>query len=150
MKKRTLVLFLVSVISIGTCFAQKNTSPSIETFEFGEPEHLLDGYSLNLQYQSGDAIHLEFYEGMGKYQWITGRNKGKGDQDIPYRSRKIGDDLYLLNWHETDKKDYLTVVFDFKNMVVYNSIIIGYENNPERPQKTVFLGGIIDHLKKSK
>ena len=149
MKKRTLVLFLVSVISIGTCFAQKTTSPGVEKYQFGEPEHLLDGYSLNFQYQTGSAIHLEFYDGKGKYEWITGPGKGNGNKDIPYRSRKIGDDVYLMNWHETGLKDYLTLVFDFKNMVVYSSVIIGYENNPDRPKRTAFDGGIIDHLKRS-
>lgn len=149
MKKRILVILSISVLSIGYCFAQNSSSSDIVKYQFGEPEHLLDGYSLNYQYQNGKAIHMEFYDGKGKYEWITGPGKGKGNQNIPYRCRKIGDDLYLLNWHETELKDYLTLVFDFKNMVVYSSIIIGYENNPERPKRTTFEGGIIDHLKRS-
>lgn len=147
-KKRFLVLLLISVMGIGTSFAQNTTSPGVEKYQFGEPEHLLDGYSFNYQYQTGNAIHMEFYDGKGKYEWVTGPGKGKGNQDIPYRSRKIGDDLYLINWHETGLKDYLTLVFDFKNMTVYSSVIIGYENNPERPTRTAFDGGIIDHLQR--
>jgi hypothetical protein len=147
-KKRFLGLLLVSVMVIGTGFAQNTTLPGIEKYQFGEPEHLLDGYSFNYQYQTGKAIHMEFYDGLGKYEWITGPGKGNGNQDIPYRSRKIGDDLYLINWHETGLKDYLTLVFDFKNMTVYSSVIIGYENNPDRPRRTAFEGGIIDHLKR--
>ena len=75
---------------------------------------------------------MEFYEGKGKYEWITGPGKGNGKQDIPSRCRKIGDDMYLLNWYEIGLKDYLTLVFDFKYRVVYSSLIIGYENNPRR------------------
>lgn len=146
MKKLILVLFLVSVMGFGASFAQSITSPDTGKYQFGEPEHLLDGYSLNYQYQNGKAIHMEFYDGKGKYEWITGPGKGNGNQDIPYRSRKIGDDLYVLNWHETGLKDYLTLVFDFRNMTVYSSIIIGYENNPDRPRRTTFDAGIIDHL----
>jgi hypothetical protein len=148
MKKITLALFWISVISIGTCFAQNVTSTDTVKYQFGEPEHLLDGYSFNYQYQTGNAIHMEFYEGKGKYEWITGPRNGNGNKDIPYRCRRIGDDLYLMNWHETGLKDYLTLVFDFKNRVVYSSVIIGYENNPDRPRKTAFDGGIIDHLKR--
>ncbi len=149
MKKRFLVLFLVSVMSIGTGFAQDSTSPQDEKFQFGEPEHLLDGYSFNYQYGNGKAIHMDFADGKAKYEWINGPRKGKGNEDIPYRSRKIGDDLYLVNWHETGIKDYLTLVLDFKHMTVYSSIIIGYENNPERPRRTTFDSGIIDHLKRA-
>ncbi|MGQ1788486.1 MoaF-related domain-containing protein [Saccharicrinis sp. GN24d3] len=148
MKNRILILLLVSGIGIGTSFAQNKTSPDVEKYQFGEPEHLLDGYSMNFQYQTGNAIHIEFYDGKGKYEWITGPGKGNGNKDIQYRCRKIGDDLYLMNWHETGLKDYLTLVFNFKNMTVYSSVIIGYENNPDRPRRTAFDGGIIDHLKR--
>ncbi|WP_430937340.1 MoaF-related domain-containing protein [Saccharicrinis sp. 156] len=148
MKNRILMLILVSVIGIGTSFAQNTTSPDVEKYQFGETEHLLDGYSMNFQYQTGNAIHIEFYDGKGNYEWITGPGKGNGNKDIQYRCRKIGDDLYLVNWHETGLKDYLTLVFNFKNMTVYSSVIIGYANNPDRPRRTAFDGGIIDHLKR--
>ncbi|MCM4158251.1 hypothetical protein, partial [Gramella sp. AN32] len=116
-------------------------------FQFGQPEHFLDGYSLNFQYQDGTALHMEFYNGKAKYEWVAGPATGNGNTDIPYRSRKIGNELYLINWQETDKKDYLTLVFDFEKMLMHSSIIVGYENKPERPLKTVFKSGIIDHLK---
>ena len=47
-----------------------------------------------------------------------------------------------------EKKDYLTIVFDFDKMIIHSSIIIGYENKLERTLKTVFSVGVIDHLKK--
>ncbi|MCG1036690.1 MoaF-related domain-containing protein [Polaribacter sargassicola] len=104
---------------------------------------------MNFQYQNGTAIHMEFNEGKAEYEWIAGPAKGNGNSDISYRSRKIGENLYLINWHETGIKDYLTIVFDFDKMIVHSSIIIGYENKPERTLKTVFRSGIIDHLNKS-
>ncbi|KAA5827646.1 hypothetical protein FPF71_02055 [Algibacter amylolyticus] len=140
------LITLISLITFGLGFAQSKTTET-NTFEFGTAEHLLDGYSLNFQYQDGKAIHMEFNNGEAEYKWILGPGKGRGNKDIPYRSRKIGDQLYIVNWHETGIKDYLTIVFDFEKMVVHSSIIIGYENKPERPLKTVFLTGVIDHLK---
>ena len=147
MKKRIIVLSLFFVMSMGISFAQKTSLSEIEKYQFEQPEHLLDGYSFNYQYVNGMAIHMDFYDGKAKYEWITGARKGKGNKDIAYRCRKIGDDLYLMNWHETGIKDYLTLVLNFKNMTVYSSIIIGYENNPDRPRRTTFDSGIIDHLK---
>lgn len=149
MKKGFLLFLLVFGMGVGSSFAQESVAKSVEKYQFGEPEHLLDGYSYNYQYQNGKAIHMEFYDGKAKYEWINGPRKGKGNKDIPYRCRKIGDDVYLVNWHETGIKDYLTLVLDFKHMTVYSSIIIGYENNPDRPRRTTFDAGIIDHLKRA-
>ncbi|WP_246900255.1 MoaF C-terminal domain-containing protein [Arenibacter sp. F20364] len=149
LSKTKLVTFIcLAIFSIGPNFGQSTTMEE-NKFQFGEPEHFLDGYSLNFQYQNGTAIHMDFNDGIAQYEWVAGPAKGNGNADIPYRSRKIGDNLYLINWHETEINDYLTIVFDFEKMMVHSSIIIGYANKPERTLKTVFRSGIIDHLKKS-
>lgn len=145
-KTKWAALICLTVLGVGLTQAQGKTTEE-NKFQFGEPEHYLDGYSLNFQYQNGTAIHMEFRDGQAQYEWLAGPAKGNGNSDIPYRSRKIGDKLYLVNWHETGIKDYLTIVFDFEKMIVHSSIIIGYENRPERTLRTVFRSGIIDHLK---
>ena len=145
MKSKLATFICLSIFNLTFIAAQSNTSEE-NNFQFGQPEHFLDGYSMNFQYQDGTAVHIEFYNGKAKYEWVAGPRKGNGNQDIPYRSRKIGNELYLMNWHETDIKDYLTLVFDFEKMLVHNSVIIGYENKPVRTLKTVFKSGIIDHL----
>lgn len=144
MKLKLITFFSLVTFCLG--FSQTKTTEA-NKFQFGEDEHFLDGYALNFQYQDGKAIHMEFHKGKAKYEWIAGPAKGRGNEDIPYRSTKMDDNLYLINWHETGIKDYLTIVFDFDKMIVHSSIIIGYENKPERPLKTVFKSGIIDHLK---
>ncbi|WP_111710006.1 MoaF-related domain-containing protein [Lutibacter citreus] len=148
MKTKLITLICLTLFTVGLSFAQNITAEE-NNFQFGQPEHLLDGYSLNFQYQNGTALHMEFNNGKAKYQWIAGQRKGNGNEDIPYRSSKIGDNLYLVNWHEVGLKDYLTIVFDFDKMTMHSSIIVGYENKPERTLKTVFLRGVIDHLKKT-
>ncbi|WP_339709354.1 MoaF C-terminal domain-containing protein [uncultured Kriegella sp.] len=146
MKTKLAAFICLVLFSVGHSFGQSSTTEE-NKFQFGEPEHFLDGYTLNFQYQNATAIHMEFNDGLAKYEWVAGPAKGNGNQDIPYRSLKIGENLYLVNWHETGIKDYLTIVFDFEKMIVHSSIIIGYENKPERTLKTVFRSGIIDHLK---
>lgn len=146
MKTKLITLICLVVFGVGHSLAQTQTANN--KFQFGKTEHFLDGYSLNFQYQDSKAIHMEFYEGKAKYEWVAGPGKGNGNTDIPYRSRKIGKNLYLVNWHEKGIKDYLTIIFDFEKMILHSSIIIGYENKPERKLKTVFQSGIIDHLLK--
>lgn len=148
MKAKFITLICLTLFSIGLSYSQSEISEA-NKFQFGEAEHFIDGYSLNFQYQNGTAIHMEFNNGKAKYEWVAGPAIGNGNQDIPYLSRKIGNSLYLINWHEIDKKDYLTIIFDFEKMLVHSSIIVGYENKPERTLKTAFSSGIIDHLQKN-
>ncbi|MDO6803104.1 hypothetical protein Q4595_11650 [Wenyingzhuangia sp. 1_MG-2023] len=145
MKSKFIAFICLGLLSLGHLFAQDQAENN--KFQFGEAEHFLDGYSFNFQYQDGKAIHMQFDKGKANYEWILGPRKGRGNSNIPYRSRKIGEKLFLINWHETDKKDYLTLVVDFEKMIVHSSIIVGYENKPERTLKTVFQTGVIDHLK---
>ncbi|MDW5288725.1 MoaF-related domain-containing protein [Formosa sp. PL04] len=147
MKTKLITIICMILLVTTHSFSQSETLEN-NNFQFGEPEHLLDGYSMNFQYQNGTAIHMAFSNGKAEYKWLVGPGKGNGNQDISYRSLKIGENLYLINWHEIDKNDYLTIVFDFDKMIVHSSIIVGYKNEAKRPLQTVFRSGIIDHLKK--
>lgn len=147
MKSKFIACIGLVLFSIGFSFSQEKTLENAK-FQFGVDEHHMDGYSLNFQYQNGTALHMEFENGKAQYEWIIGPRKGNGNQDIPYRSRKIGNNMYLVNWHETGLSDYLTIVFDLEKMTIHSSIIVGYKNKPERTLKTVFKTGVIDHLKK--
>lgn len=111
--------------------------------ESSQPEHLLDGSSMNYYYQTGSAIHLELYDGKLKYKWIAGPRKGKGNKDLPYSSRKIGDKMYVIRWLEESHPDYMTLIFNFDNNVMYSSGILRFGS---KEQFTVFDGGIIENL----
>ncbi|NIJ45634.1 hypothetical protein FHR24_002102 [Wenyingzhuangia heitensis] len=149
MKTKIITFICAFLFSIGISVAQNKKAEDYK-FNFNEPEHFIDGYSLNYQYQNGTAIHMEFKDGKASYEWINRPRKGHGNKDIPYRSSKLGNNIYLVNWHETEIKDYLTIVFDFNKMTIHSSIIVGYENKPNRKLRTVFKSGIIDHLTLSK
>lgn len=106
-------------------------------------QHLLDGTSMKYYYQNGSAIHLQFYAGLLKYEWIVGPRKGHGNQDLPYNSRKIGDKMYVINWLEESHPDFMTLIFNFNSNVMYSSGILRF-GSPQ--QFTVFDGGIIEEL----
>lgn len=125
-----LILFSLSVSS----FAQDTKN---------QDEHLLDGTSLKYYYQTGNGIHLEIYDGQLKYEWIKGPRKGHGNKDLAYSSRKIGDKLYVIRWLEASHPDYMTLIFNFNNNVMYSSGILRFGT---KDQFTVFDGGIIEDL----
>jgi len=110
-----------------------------------QPEHLLDGTSMDYYYQNGSGISVKFYDGKMQFKWITGPAKGNMGKDLPYRSRKIGDEMYIVNFQQTQKNNFITLVFNFKQNVMCASNLLGYGTDKE---KIGFQGGIIEHVKR--
>lgn len=126
-------------LSLGlTGFSQKTNSLDKE-------EHLLDGISFTWQYQNAGAIEASFAERKITYTWIEGRNAGKPTQSYPYKSKKVDTDIYLVNWHEPDTHNFLTMVYNFKSNSCAVSVISKY--NDEKPFLG-FQGGVIEQVKK--
>ena len=108
-----------------------------------QDEHLLDGTSMNYYYQNGSAVQVEFYDGQAKWKWIAGPWKGAVGLE-KYRSRKIGDKMYIVNFLEEGSSTFVTIIFNFNQNVMYVSALIA----PRTDQEEIFFdGGIIEQLK---
>ncbi len=104
---------------------------------------LLDGTKVTYYYQNGWGAHVEFYDGMLKYEWVAGPHKGNSNKDLKYRSRKIDDSIYVINWLEDSHPDFMTLIFNFSNNVMYSSGILRFATDK---QSIVFDGGIIQEI----
>jgi hypothetical protein len=107
-----------------------------------QDEHLLDGTSMNYYYQTGSAVHITFEQGIAEWQWIAGPWKGSEGRK-EYRSRKIGDNMYLVNWLDEESSSLITLVFNFNQNVMWSSAILNPKTDVEQ---VLFEGGIIEHL----
>ena len=105
-------------------------------------EHLLDGTSMNYYYQTGSAVHISFEQGVAEWEWIAGPWKGSGGRK-EYRSRKIGDKMYLVNWLDKESSSLITLVFNFNQNVMWSSAIL---NPKTEVEQVLFEGGIIEQL----
>ena len=107
-----------------------------------QDEHLLDGTSMNYYYQNGSAVHVEFLDGQFKFKWIAGPNKdAEGSEE--YRSRKIGDKMYVINFMVKANKTFVTLIFNFNQNVMYSSVLF----SPGTDEEQIFFeGGIIENL----
>ncbi len=105
-------------------------------------EHLLDGTAMDYYYQNGTAVHVEMANGMFSFKWIAGPNEGT-EGSAPYRSRKIGNKMYLVNFHEAPSSTFVTIVFNFNQNVISTSAIIAPKSDRET---LIFEGGIIQNL----
>ena len=130
---KQLVAFMFAFLAL-TC--QSNAQEN-------QDEHLLDGTSMNYFYQTGTAVHIEFVEGVAKWKWIAGPWKdGVGKEK--YRSRKIGDKMYLVNILEEGPSTFVTLIFNFNQNVMWSSLLLFPQTDNEQ---IWFDGGIIEHLK---
>ena len=126
------------VLAIATLGVQASDSLKQE-------EHLLDGIAFAFQYQNSGAMDVVFEAGQITYKWIAGRNADEPTQSYPYKSRKLDTDIYLVNWHEADKKNFVTMVYNFKSNTCAVSVISKYVD--ETPFRG-FQAGVIEHVKK--
>ncbi|MBW1915110.1 MAG: MoaF N-terminal domain-containing protein [Deltaproteobacteria bacterium] len=133
---KNLIILMALFLLVGTPYSNAKD---------GKPEHLLDGTTLEYYYQNGSGISIDFYDGKLRYEWIAGPPKGNMGKDIPYRSRKIGDEMYIVNFHEKHKPDFVTLIFNLKQNVMYSSAILRYGTDKEMIS---FSGGIVEHVKR--
>ncbi len=106
-------------------------------------EHLLDGTSMDYYYQNGSAVHVEFFDGQINFKWIAGPFEGREGLE-KYRSRKIGDKMYMVNFKVEANSNFATIVFNFNHSVMYSAALGAPRTEHEQIH---FEAGIIEHLK---
>jgi MoaF N-terminal domain len=105
-------------------------------------EHLLDGTSVTYYYDNGSGVHAEFADGQIQFTWVAGFFKGSGGKAV-YRSRKIGDKMYMVNFLVETGGSFVTIVFDFGKYTLSSSALL----NSNSPQKQIFFeAGTIKEL----
>ncbi len=104
---------------------------------------LLDGTELEYTYTDGGAVVLSFYDGKLKYRWTAGPFAGTEVADLVYKSRRIGDELYLVSWHDVDNLNFVTLVINLQQNVLHSSAVVGYGTDRE---VTLFDGAIIERV----
>lgn len=110
----------------------------------GTGDHSLDGTTVDWTYKNSDArMRVSFSNGLGQYEWIAGARLGNSDDSIPYSAREISPNVFLMSWIQADRPDFITMIFDFNNMTIATTGLIGYTN--EEPRQ-LFLDGVINSV----
>ena len=107
-------LFLVVTLGPHVAIAQEPTP------------QLLDGMEIEYTYTDGGTVVANFDDGRLSYRWTAGPFAGTAVADRIYKSRQIGDELYLVSWHDTENLNFATLVFDFQRNREYGSALVGY------------------------
>ena len=148
MRKRIILLSFISLFGTASLSIAQTPGPeaAVKSTSLDKEEHLLDGTSFTFQYQNAGAMDIVFADGELTYKWIAGRNADESIRRFPYKSRKIDADIYMINWHEPDAKNFVTMVYNFKSNSCAVSVLSRYAN--EKPFQG-FQAGVIEHVKKT-
>jgi len=99
--------------------------------------------SMDYYYQNGSGVYVVFANGQFNSKWIAGPDKDSTGHE-KYLSRKIGDKTYMVNFKNSATSDFVTIVFNFNQNVIYTSAFF----NPKTNQEQIFVeGGIIQNLR---
>jgi hypothetical protein len=112
--------------------------------QVGTGTHNLDGTEVNWTYNNNDAqMIVAFADGLAQYEWIAGGPKGNSDSEIPYSSRQIAPNVYLMSWVQDDRPDYITMIFNFNDMTIATTGVLKPGTDEER---RLFLDGVINSV----
>jgi hypothetical protein len=110
------LVFLSTVVAVGSVQAQEPDQQALSNIE------------LEYTYSDLGTVVLRIDEGKLGYTWTEGPGAGNAVTDLIYRSRKIADEVYLVNWNDSDNSDYVVLVIDLDEMVVHGSALSEYRS----------------------
>ena len=112
--------------------------------QVGTGTHNLDGTEVNWTYNNNDAqMIVSFSGGFAQYEWIAGGPKGNSDSEIPYSSREIAPNVFLMSWVQAERPDYITMIFNFNDMTIATTGVLRPGTDEER---VLFLDGTINSV----
>ncbi len=140
---------MIRYLKVSVCFAAFFALQSLTTVALaqeGTGSHILNGTTVEWTYNDSDArMVVSFADGLGQYEWVAGRRKGNTDSEIPYSSREISPNIFLMSWIQADRPDFITMIFDFNAMTISTTGLIGYKSDNER---FLFMDGVINDVER--
>jgi phenolic acid decarboxylase len=88
------------------------------------PERLI-GVEMRYTYSEGNEYAVKFEEDGLSYQYRSGRLPERWWGTFEYNHMITENKEHLVSWHEPIKGDYVTLLINFENNLLYGSAIIG-------------------------
>ncbi len=92
-----------------------------------EPTRKLDGTSISYDYTSGRSYNVKFEKSGVSYRYLTGSKPEKWWGPFPYQAFEVEEAVFMLSWFEKGYGDYVTLLVNFNNRLIYGSAIIAGE-----------------------
>jgi hypothetical protein len=102
-------------------------SATLAASELSLPTRELDGTDITYDYTSGRSYNVKFEKEGVSYRYLTGSRPEIWWGPFPYQAFKIEDEVYLASWFEEGYGDYVTLLINFNNNLLYGSAILAGE-----------------------
>lgn len=97
---------------------------ALEASELSSPTRELNGTNITYNYTSGRSYNVKFEEQGVSYRYLTGSKPEKWWGPFPYQAFKVENEVYLASWFEDGYGDYVTLLINFNNNLLYGSAIL--------------------------
>ena len=104
----------------------------------------LNNVEIYTKYGAAGTLVYRFEDGILRYTFTEGPRKGAGGVDLDYTARKVGDEMYLIGWHDDMYSNHFTVLFDLENGMEYTNAIMFYGTDG---QQVFFTEGTVEAVK---
>lgn len=92
-----------------------------------KPTSALDGKDITYSYTTGREYNLRFKDGAVSYRYLSGSKPDKWWGPFPYKAFEVDENTFMLAWFERDYGDYVTLLVNFDNRLIYGSALLGGE-----------------------
>ncbi len=88
------------------------------------PTRMLNGTSITYEYTSGRSYNVKFEEQGVSYRYFAGPKPEKWWGPFPYKAFEVEKNMYYASWFEQGYGDYVTLLINFNNQLLYGSAIL--------------------------
>ena len=103
----------------------------------------LNNVEIQSKQPGAGTLVMRFEDGILQYTFVDGPMRGGGGVNLDYTARKIGDEMYLVSWHDEVYSNHFVVVLDLKNKVDYTDTIMFYGTDA---QNVFWADGVIEKV----
>jgi len=96
----------------------------IQAAELSPLTRSLNGTDITYNYTSGRSYNVRFDEKGVSYRYLTGSKPEKWWGPFPYQAFEVEKNIYFASWFETGYGDYVTLLINFNNKLLYGSAIL--------------------------
>lgn len=96
----------------------------VEASELSLLTQELNSTNITYNYTSGRSYNVKFEEQGLSYRYLTGSKPEKWWGPFPYQAFKVENKVYLASWFEEGYGDYVTLLINFNNNLLYGSAIL--------------------------
>ena len=99
-------------------------SVTVHAADLALPTRALNGTHITYEYSSGRSYNVKFEEAGVSYRYLSGPKPQTWWGPFPYKAFEVEKNVFYLSWFEAGYDDYVTLLINFNNRLLYGSAIL--------------------------